>query len=249
MKKRWMTLSILIFALVISYIYLLFPIYKDSINCSYIANEEVTLVSEFVMIKGKTNNHQSVGVLSFKVGDVLYGIGHATGLDKEETYSVQRITPVFIRRTEKSLGKVLWSLRNLNDITFGTVISDTNDGLVVDCTNFNEQEYSKIGIANEIASGKAELLMRDKEGKLQSYSVTIEIVVERGQRRLDITITDERLKEKTEGIIPGMSGSPIIQNGKLVGVVSETYVREQYKGKGKIIWDIDCVKENISKIK
>jgi len=249
LKKRWIALSILIFALVILNIYLLFPIHMDSINCSYIANEEVTLVSEFVMIKNEASNSKSVGVLSFKVGDVLYGVGHATGLDENETYSVQRITPVFIRRTEQSLGKVLWSFHNLNDISFGTVIRDSDDGLVVNCNNFNDQEYSKIGIANEIISGEAELLMRDKESKLQSYSVTIEIVVEKGQERLDISITDERLKEKTEGIIPGMSGSPIIQNGKLVGVVSETYIYEQYKGKGKIIWNIDCVKENISKNK
>ena len=143
MNKRWITLSILFFALIASVMCWLFPTYKDSINCSYVANKEVTLVSEFVMIKNSTNSHQSVGVLSFKVGDVLYGVGHATGLDEEETYSVQRITPVFIRRTEKSLGKVLWSFHNLNDITFGTVISDSDDGLMVNCNNFNEQEYNQ----------------------------------------------------------------------------------------------------------
>ena len=247
MKKRWIALSILIFVLIAAYVYLLFPIHKDSINCSYIIDEEVTLVSEFVVIKSETDYRQSVGVLSFKVGDVLYGVGHATGLKEDEIYSVQRITPVFIRRTEKSLGQVLWSAYNLNDISFGKVISDSDDGLVVGCNNFNEKEYSKIGIANEINSGKAELLMRDNEGKLQSYSIIIQIVVERGQEKLDISITDDKLKEKAAGILPGMSGCPIIQDGKLVGVVSATYIHDQYKGIGKVIWDIDCIKENISK--
>ena len=246
MKKRWIALFIICITLIGTYIFMLFPIHKDSINCSTKINNEVILVAEFGGIKDETNAFRSIGVVSFKVGDVLYGIGHSTGLDEEKTYSVQKITPVFIRRSEKSLGNVLWSFHNLNDISFGTVVSDTDDGLVIDANNFNEQEYSKISIADKITSGDAELLMRDKEGKLQSYSVTIEIIVKRGKERLDIFITDEKLKEKTEGIIPGMSGSPIVQNGKLVGVVSETYIYEQYKGKGKIIWNIDCIKDNLS---
>lgn len=50
-----------------------------------------------------------------------------------------------------------------------------------------------------------------------------------------ISITDKRLLNKTGGIVQGMSGSPIIQNGKLVGAVTHVYVGEPTMGFGVFI--------------
>ena len=50
-----------------------------------------------------------------------------------------------------------------------------------------------------------------------------------------ISITDKRLINKTGGIVQGMSGSPIIQNGKLVGAVTHVYVGEPTMGFGVFI--------------
>ena len=50
-----------------------------------------------------------------------------------------------------------------------------------------------------------------------------------------IKITDERLKELTGGIVQGMSGSPIIQNGKLVGAVTHVFIRDASMGYGTFI--------------
>lgn len=49
---------------------------------------------------------------------------------------------------------------------------------------------------------------------------------------LMIKITDERLLEKTGGIVQGMSGSPIIQNGKIVGAVTHVLVNDPTSGYG-----------------
>lgn len=49
---------------------------------------------------------------------------------------------------------------------------------------------------------------------------------------MTIKVTDEELLKKTGGIIQGMSGSPIIQNGKLVGAVTHVYVNDPTKGYG-----------------
>lgn len=49
---------------------------------------------------------------------------------------------------------------------------------------------------------------------------------------MTIKVTDEELLEKTGGIIQGMSGSPIIQNNKLVGAVTHVYVNDPTKGYG-----------------
>ena len=50
-----------------------------------------------------------------------------------------------------------------------------------------------------------------------------------------IAITDERLLEKTGGIVQGLSGSPIIQNGKLVGAVTHVFVNDPKRGYGIFI--------------
>lgn len=47
-----------------------------------------------------------------------------------------------------------------------------------------------------------------------------------------IRVTDEELLEKTGGIIQGMSGSPILQNGKLIGAVTHVFVMDSTKGYG-----------------
>jgi stage IV sporulation protein B len=47
-----------------------------------------------------------------------------------------------------------------------------------------------------------------------------------------IRVTDQRLIERTGGIVQGMSGSPIIQNGKLVGAVTHVFVSDPTKGYG-----------------
>ena len=48
-------------------------------------------------------------------------------------------------------------------------------------------------------------------------------------------ITDERLKNKTNGVIKGMSGSPIIQNNKIIGAVTHAIVNDNTKGYGIFI--------------
>ena len=47
-----------------------------------------------------------------------------------------------------------------------------------------------------------------------------------------IRVTDERLLEKTGGIVQGMSGSPVLQNGKLVGAVTHVFVNDPTRGYG-----------------
>lgn len=50
-----------------------------------------------------------------------------------------------------------------------------------------------------------------------------------------IKVTDERLLNKTGGIVQGMSGSPIIQNGKIIGAVTHVFVNDPVKGYGIFI--------------
>ena len=67
----------------------------------------------------------------------------------------------------------------------------------------------------------------------QVYSAEITRIYQNDdEKNMIIKITDERLIEKTGGIVQGMSGTPIIQNGKLVGAITHVIVNNPLKGYG-----------------
>ncbi len=53
-----------------------------------------------------------------------------------------------------------------------------------------------------------------------------------------IRVTDERLLRKAGGIVQGMSGSPIMQNGKIIGAVTHVFVKDSTRGYGIFIEDM-----------
>ena len=76
------------------------------------------------------------------------------------------------------------------------------------------------------------------DGEVKDYTINIESISRFGtsaDKGMVIRVTDDRLIEKTGGIIQGMSGSPIIQNGKLVGAVTHVFVNDAKKGYGIFI--------------
>ena len=91
---------------------------------------------------------------------------------------------------------------------------------------------------SEIKKGKAEILS-DLEGKgIHAYEIEIEGLERKGSRNhkdMTIRITDESLLRLTGGIVQGMSGSPIIQNGKLVGAVTYVLLNDPTRGYGIFI--------------
>lgn len=89
----------------------------------------------------------------------------------------------------------------------------------------------------EVTPGSAELWCSTDGGAVVRYAVEIEAVrLDLEQcRDLRIVVTDPRLLEQTGGIVQGMSGSPILQNGKLVGAVTHVLVRDPTRGYGILI--------------
>ncbi len=90
---------------------------------------------------------------------------------------------------------------------------------------------------NEVKTGKAEILSNIEEGKIERFSIKIQKINQdsNNPRGMVIKITDDRLLEKTGGIVQGMSGSPIIQDGKLVGAVTHVFVNDPTRGYGIFI--------------
>ena len=73
-----------------------------------------------------------------------------------------------------------------------------------------------------------------KNGETNRYAAEIRKIDKNNKdhKNFVLQITDEQLLEKTNGILQGMSGSPVIQNGKLVGAVTHVFVNEPTKGYG-----------------
>ena len=61
---------------------------------------------------------------------------------------------------------------------------------------------------------------------------------EDNNKKLVIEVTDEKLIDLTGGIIQGMSGSPIIQDGKIIGAVTHVFVNDPTEGYGILIEDM-----------
>ena len=86
-------------------------------------------------------------------------------------------------------------------------------------------------------TGAAEILSNVDGEQVQRFSIRIDRVDPdaKNGRNLLITVTDEALLAKTGGIVQGMSGSPILQNGKLVGAVTHVLVNDPTMGYGVLI--------------
>ncbi len=86
----------------------------------------------------------------------------------------------------------------------------------------------------EITTGDATLYATVDDSGVTPYKVEIETVTpdNKNGQNMVVRVTDETLLQKTGGIVQGMSGSPIVQNGKLVGAVTHVFVNAPEKGYG-----------------
>ena len=100
----------------------------------------------------------------------------------------------------------------------------------------NEPAKGKIVETGEPVVGKASILSTVQGRECKEYSVEISrISRDGGTNHMVITVTDPELLSLTGGIVQGMSGSPIVQNGKLVGAVTHVLVNDPTRGYGIFI--------------
>ncbi len=103
----------------------------------------------------------------------------------------------------------------------------------------------------KIKEEKASILCTLDDNQVSEYEVNIEkvLLTSEGNKNMIIKVTDKKLLEKTGGIIQGMSGSPIIQDGKLVGAVTHVFLNDPTRGYGVFIENMieDMDKINVDK--
>ncbi|MGB4563370.1 MAG: SpoIVB peptidase, partial [Dethiobacteria bacterium] len=92
-----------------------------------------------------------------------------------------------------------------------------------------------MALASQVEPGPAEMLTVVDGERIDSYSVILEKVTPQsrpGDKGIVLRVVDEELLSRTGGIVQGMSGSPIIQNGRLVGAVTHVFINDPTRGYG-----------------
>lgn len=119
--------------------------------------------------------------------------------------------------------------------TIGSLYINGETGVygIMDSVEDNENVVP-VALRQEVKTGTAQIICTVDDGGPQKYDIEIEKIINTTdtQRNLVVRITDDRLLEKTGGIVQGMSGSPILQNGMLVGAVTHVFVDDPTEGYG-----------------
>ena len=131
-------------------------------------------------------------------------------------------------------------LRGEFDLTrdSGTLYANTDCGVFgrADTENFTAPDAPALPLAqrDEVKTGRATILSNVSGTEVKEYEIEIEKVFSASAdtRNLLLRVTDEELLDRTGGIVQGMSGSPIVQNGKLVGAVTHVLVNDAARGYG-----------------
>ncbi len=145
------------------------------------------------------------------------------GYKKGAKGSPGELTGLFLRN-----GSVYGTLdKNIKSGVYGTFKNERLD--------FVKEKEVEVADRSEVKSGKATIRCTVDGYEPQEYE--IEIVktyfqTGRDTKSMFIRVTDKELLKRTGGIVQGMSGSPIIQNGKLVGAVTHVFVSDPTKGYG-----------------
>lgn len=125
------------------------------------------------------------------------------------------------------------------DIDIGILHCNSNEGVFGVLTDQSLVSGTELPIAksNEVRCGEATILSNVNGDEVEEYTVRITKILKSsdGGRDMMLRITDKRLLDRTGGIVQGMSGSPIIQNGKLVGAVTHVLVNDPTRGYGIFI--------------
>lgn len=183
------------------------------------------------------DNQGNFGALGHGINDVdTSTLMHMEGGMLYET-SIIEIKKGEVGNPGEMTGMIVYS----DDRILGEIDSNSSRGIFGSCNSralaLGAEEPLPIGLKQEIEKGPAQILCT-VDGSPKYYDVEItEIHLDHDNvnRGIELKVVDERLLEITGGIVQGMSGSPIIQNGKFIGAVTHVLVQDSSRGYGIFI--------------
>ena len=181
-----------------------------------------------------------IGTLTFysPANDVLCGLGHGicdedTG-DLLELNSGEIVTAEILSVEKGSVGSPGQLKGKFGFKTLGNLDNNCDRGIYsVLKGSMKTDELIEISLKQEISDGQAQILSTIEGDTPKLYSCKIKVrpsSYHSKTQNMIVTVTDKDLLESTGGIVQGMSGSPIIQNGKLIGAVTHVLVDDPTSG-------------------
>ena len=227
---------------------------SNSIKITYLRNDK-----EYDTKLKLTANSDGVYRTGLYVKDNINGIGTLTFIDPNNNNFGALGHEITESNTDKMLdikdGKIYKSdITSINkssrgnpgekkakyypETTLGNIIENTKVGIFGKYnSDLNNKELIQIAENDEIKTGPATIKTVLSSNNIGEYSINI-LKINNGEsdiKNILFEITDEKLIEETGGIVQGMSGSPIIQNGKLIGAVTHVVVDNTKMGYGIFI--------------
>ena len=195
------------------------------------------------------DNAQGVGTMTYIDSRGNFGaLGH--GINDVDTSTLMEMNDGTLYQTEiisiqkgtaghpgEMTGMIVYS----DDRILGDITSNSVRGIFGKCNDkalaLATEEALPIGLKQEIQRGKAQILCT-VDGTTRYYDIEITDIHldhDNVNRGIELKVTDPELLAVTGGIVQGMSGAPIIQNGKFVGAVTHVLVQDSTRGYGIFI--------------
>lgn len=191
---------------------------------------------------------QGVGTLTYidPISKNFGSLGHGiVDVDTKEIMQVKNgkimETEILdIKKGEKgSPGELVGDIKN--NTTLGEISLNSDVGIygtITDNSLIENKEAYSVGLKNTVEVGEASILCTLEDNIVKEYSIQIDGINKYSldnSKSMVIKITDPDLLNATSGIIQGMSGSPILQNNKIIGAVTHVFVNDPTKGYGIFI--------------
>ncbi len=244
---------------------------KDPISLTIKRGSSRVAVEVFPVFCSETNRYRiglyvrdgvaGVGTLSFwdpatkryaALGHVIADADTRKGIDVRQgkivSASIQTIRPAQPGRPGEKIGLFDPESPLRGDIGKNTCsgIFGTTEGEV---TNPLFSYPLEVGYAHQVREGKASILTVINGSEIESFDINIDKVYpgRRNGKGMVIRVVDSRLLSVTGGIVQGMSGSPVIQNNRIVGVVTHVFLNDPKRGYGMfmdgMLEEMDAIEE------
>lgn len=179
----------------------------------------------------------SFGALGHGISDIDSG----QLIDISDGSIVTSITTNIIKGEKGDPGEISGIITLEENDSLGQIKMNTKHGLYgvlndQGVQEFDENEKLQIGFKHDINLGKA-VIRSNISGEMKDYEIEIDkiFINDTSNKSMIIQVIDKELLNLTNGIVQGMSGSPIIQGDKLIGAVTHVFVQDSTKGYGTFI--------------
>lgn len=227
----------------------------EEISIKYQRNSEEIYTTKIKPVKTKENSY----MLGLWVRDAAAGIGTLTYYDEESgkfaalghgiedvdtgrLLNIQKgeIVTSQIVSVVKGIKEHPGEIRGIidNGEKIGEIEKNTDIGIYGNVTNeefINSIKLQEVSVANrnQIKTGKAKIYCQLSNSGIQEFEIEIKKIYKnnyKDNKSMLIKIIDDKLINKTGGIIPGMSGTPIVQDGKFIGAITNVLLNDPTQG-------------------